>query len=491
MTIPRLQLSQEQLERLRKLSSKHQKAPIIVNKEDDKENVATVNASASSTVSTTETVSTETSTMAKEPVTTVEESPTRHRLTNLLDGSSLSPNQDSAAQTNEENVNSIDCTRGGQLNNAEGLPGPVKKKKKKGDKENDATVNASTSSTASATETVSTETSTIVKEPVTTVEESPTRHRLTNLLDGSSLSPYQDSAAHTNEENVNSIDCTRGGQLNNAEGLPGPVKKKKKEDDKENVATVNASASSTASATETVSTEASTIVKEPVTTVEESPTRHRLANLLDGSSLSPYQGSAAHTNEENVNSIDCTRGGQLNNAEGLPGPVSAEETLFCPEDLLSSDNGLSPLMHEKDCITIPCDPDVVTKTIMQVEIGCTQTSSDNGSQAANAVTASVQDKEEDYEANQRVQPTSVEEVPNVPEEENDARNISPGSCDVLGQLSNNARPDRKEAENGNAEGDSGVMSTSAEAHVQESMIDYASHYDTLEVCRTFFHLSKM
>ena len=456
-------MSQEQLERLRKLSSKHQKAPIIVHKEDDKENIAAVNDSSSSTVSTTETVSTETSTIVKEPVTTVEESPTRHRLTNLLDGSSLSPYQDSAAHTNEENVNSIDCKGGGQLNNAEGLPGPVKKKKED-DKENVATVNASASSTVSTTETVSTETSTIVKEPVTTVEESPTRHRLTNLLDGSSLSPYQDSAAHANEENVNSIDCKGGGQLNNAEGLPGPVKKKK-EDGKENVATVNASASSTASTTETVSTETSTIVKEPVTTVEESPTRHRLTNLLDGSSLSPYQDSAAHTNEENVNSIDCKGGGQLNNAEGLPGPVSAEETLFCPEDLPSSDNGLSPLMHEKDCITIPCDPDVVTKTIMQVEIGCTQTSSDNGSQAANAVTAaSVQDKEE--------------------------RNISPGSCDVLGQLSKNARPDREEVENGNAEGDSGVMSTSAEAHIQDSMIDYASHYDTLEVCRTFFTFQK-
>lgn len=253
-----------------------------------------------------------------------------------------------------------------------------------------------------------------------------------------------------------------------------------KEDDKENVASVNASASSIASTTETVLTETTATVKEPVRTVEESPTRHRLTNLLDGSSLSPYQDSTAHTNEENVESINCTGEGQLNNAEGLSEPVSTVENLFCSQELVSPDNGLSPLMHEKDCITVPCYPDVVSRTIMQVREGDTQTSSDNGSQADNVVNASVQDKEEDYETNQRLQTTMVEEVPNVPEEGNEARSISPGSCDVLGQLSDGARPNEKAAENEDAK----------EGHVEDRIIDYASDYDTLEVCRTFLPFQK-
>ena len=282
-----------------------------------------------------------------------------------------------------------------------------------------------------------------------------------------------------------------------------------KEEDEEHVATVNASASPSASTTETVSTETvsteivsaetvstekvstetvstetvSTVVEGPVTTAEESPIRHRLTNLLDGTSLSPYEDSAEHTNEENVKSINCEEGGQLNNAESLSGPVSTEENLFCSEEPFSSDHGLSPLTHEEVCITVPCHPDVVSKTCMQVEIGCSQALSDNDSQAADAITASVQDKE-DLDTNQRLEPCSVEERSSVSEEGNEPRSVSSDSCDVLRQLSTNAVPDEKETENGNAEEGSGVMSRSAEARAEDRVIDYSSHYNTLEVCGT-------
>ena len=331
-------MSQRQLERLRKLSSKHQKAPSITNKEEDEERVAIVNASAFPSASTTETVSTET--VSTETVST-------------------------------ETV---------------------------------------------STETVSTETVSTEKVSTETVST-------------------------------------------------------------ETVSTEKVS-------TETVSTETvSTVVEDPVTTIEESPIRHRLTNLLDGTSLSPYEDTAEHTNEENVKSINCVEGGQLNNAESLSGPVSTEENLFCSEEPLSSDNGLSPLTHEGVCITVPCDPDVVSKTCMQVELGCSQTLSDNNRQAADAITASVQGKE-DHETNQTLEPASVEERSSVSEEENELRSVSSDSCDVLRQLSNNAVPDEREAENGNAEEGSGVMSRSAEVRAEDSTIDYSSHYNTLEVCGT-------
>ena len=282
-----------------------------------------------------------------------------------------------------------------------------------------------------------------------------------------------------------------------------------KEEDEEHVATVNASAFPSASTTETVSTETvstervstetvstekvstetvstetvSTVVEEPVTTVEESPIRHRLTNLLDGTSLDPYEDTAEHTNEDDVKSINCVEAGQLNNAESLSGPVSTEENLLCSEEPLSSDNDSSPLTHEEVCITVPCLPDVVSRTCMQVELGCSQTLSDNNSEEADAITASVQDKEV-HETNQTLEPSSVEERSSVSEEENELRSVSSDSCDVLRQLSNNAVPDEREAENGNAEEGSGVMSRSAEVRAEDSTIDYSSHYNTLEVCGT-------
>lgn len=295
---------------------------------------------------------------------------------------------------------------------------------KEDDEDNVATVNASTSSNASTTETGSTETTTTVKEPVTTEEESL---------------------------------------------LPTP---------------------SSASTTVTVSTETTTVLKEPVTTEEESPIRHRLTNLLDGSSLSPYEDSAAHINEENVESFNCRGGGQLYNAESVSRPVPTEESLFCSSKLFSSDNGLSPLMYKEDGITVPCYPDVVSKTCMQVEMRCTQTWSDDDTQAADVITASVHDKEVDHETNQRLNPSSLEDVSSALEEGNEQGSVSPGSCDILGQLSNNTVADEKEAGNGNAEEDCDVMSRSAEVHAEDSRIDYSSHYNTLEVCGTSLPLKQ-
>ena len=374
-------MSQKQLKKLRKISSKHLKAPSIANKEDDGDNVATVDASTSSSESTIETGSTETTT---EPVTTEEES--------------LLP----------------------------------------------------TSLSASTIETVSTQTIAVVKEPVTREEES--------LLPTSSRASTTETIAVLKE----------------------PVTR-----EDESLLPTSSRAS-----TETVSTETTTVLKEPVTRAEESPIRHRLTNLLDGSSLSPYEDSAAHSNEENGKSFNCKGGGRLNNAESVSGPVSTEENMFCSSELLSSDNGLSPLMHEEDCITVPCYPDVVAKTCMQVETGCTQTSSDNDSQAADVITASVQDKEEDHETNERLQPSCAEEMPSVPEEGNEPGSVSPSSSDVLGQLSNNTEADDKEAENENAEEDSGVMSRSAEVRAEDRTIDYSSHYNTLEVCGTSLPLTQ-
>lgn len=270
-----------------------------------------------------------------------------------------------------------------------------------------------------------------------------------------------------------------------------------KEDEKKNGATLNtsAAASSTSTAktvTETATTTTTTTatVKEPVTTVEESPVRHRLSNLLDGSSLSPYRGSAAHAEEVEgvVKSISCKGDGPLNSVDSLSGPVSVEDNLFCSEGPLSFDDDCSSLLQEEDCITVPCYPDVISKTCMQVTEADNQTLSGNNSQEAGVNAAFAEDKEEGHEEHQRSQPANDDVVSNLAEEGPVPRSATPSNCDALEQLPNDALPENKEAENGNAEEGSSAMLKSAE--VKDEATDYASHYDTLEVCGMLFSLFK-
>ncbi|KAL9955136.1 hypothetical protein ACROYT_G036422 [Oculina patagonica] len=266
-----------------------------------------------------------------------------------------------------------------------------------------------------------------------------------------------------------------------------------KEDENKNSATLNTSAvasstSTTKTVTETATTTTTTTTtgKESVITVEESPVRHRLSNLLDGSSLSPYRSSAAHLEDEegNVESINCKKDGLLNNAGSLSGPVSAEDNLFGSEDPLSVDDVCSPLLQEEDCITVPCYPDVISKTCMQVTEADNQTLSDNNSQEAAVInTAPAKDKEEeDHEEHQRSQPANDDVVSNLAEEGPIPISATPSSCDALEQPPNYALPENKEADNGNAEEGSRAMLKSAEG--KDEMMDYASHYDTLEVMNT-------
>lgn len=226
-------------------------------------------------------------------------------------------------------------------------------------------------------------------------------------------------------------------------------------------------------------------------TVEESPVRHRLSNLLDGSSLSPYRGSAPHAEEEEGTdkSINCKGDGLLNSANSLSGPVSAGDNLFCSDDPLSVDDVCSPLLQEEDCITVPCYPDVISKTCMQVTEADSQTLSDNNSQEAAVNTAPAKDKEEeDHEEHQRSQPANDDVVSNLAEEGPIPISATPSSCDALEQPPNYALPENKEADNGNAEEGSRAMLKSAEG--KDEMMDYASHYDTLEVCGILFSLYK-
>ena len=257
------------------------------------------------------------------------------------------------------------------------------------------------------------------------------------------------------------------------------------EDTKKNGAALNTSAAvSTTSKAKTVTavttTTTTTTEKQPVTTEEESPVRHRLSNLLDGSFLSPYRGSAAEEEKGYVRSINCKGGGQLNNADCLSAPVSAEDNLFCSEELLSFDDVCSPLLQEEDCVTVPCYPDVVSKTCMQVTEAANQTLSDNNSQPACVISASLQDKEGDHEENQRPQPANDDLVSNLAEEGPVSRSATPDNGDALEQLPDDVLPENKEAENGSAEEGTSAMLKSAE--VKDNMIDYASDYNTLEVC---------
>lgn len=258
------------------------------------------------------------------------------------------------------------------------------------------------------------------------------------------------------------------------------------EDDEKEVSSVNTSTVPIVSSAGTVTAATTATGLEQVTTVEESPVRHRLSNLLDGSSITPHHETAEQPEEEgNVESINCKGDGQLDNAESLSGQVPAQDNLFFSEDLLSFSDVCSPLLQEEDCITVPCYPDVVSKTCMQVSDTAEQTlSGDNEIEAtASVITASQQD-EKDHEESHESQTPSNDPAANLAEDGPIPGSATPGNCAAAEQRADDALPENKKDENVNAEEGSREMLESAE--VKESTMDYASNYNTLEVCGNFF-----
>ena len=232
----------------------------------------------------------------------------------------------------------------------------------------------------------------------------------------------------------------------------------------------------------------------------ESPVRHRLSNLLDGSVPSPYREHSVRPDygDENVTNINC-EGDQFDTAKSLSNPDSVKACLF---HLVgnSVDDDSSPPLQDRHCITLPCYPEVVTKTVLQVEESLTETGSASATLTADIGVASAQEHFSNEVMNQHhgeKHSNKNDAVLSVLEQAHEPRNTASNSSDVaVTDLPSGTcifLPGSKENEDivhGIVDGEAreksepledsgcGSMSSSKE----DNSLDYASGYNTLEVC---------
>ena len=200
-------------------------------------------------------------------------------------------------------------------------------------------------------------------------------------------------------------------------------------------------------------------------TVTESPVRHRLSNLLDGSVPSPTRDKQGLLDdaEENVTSINC-EGDALSTAETSSTPESTKACLFEAVSPSSDNNDSLPVMQDDDCITVPCYPDVVYGTCLQVKDTLNESLATD-SQIADVGASWAQEKEnspanEGAEHHDEEQSSKDDTVLNVPEQQPELGHAAASnSCDVA------------------------VSDLPRVAALSESDIDYGSGFNTLEVCR--------
>ena len=217
--------------------------------------------------------------------------------------------------------------------------------------------------------------------------------------------------------------------------------------------------------------------------VRESPVRHRLSNLLYGSELSPDRDHAVVPTfcDENT----CTTKIDLNEnqLESSKNPDSVKACLFNP-DRIAADDHSAGLKQDEQCITLPCYPEVVTKTCLQVD----ETKSGSDSLAADGVFSTVETITGVDQCHEQIQSSKYNTVSSLSEQVsqpkssvNDATtDVSSGNSDLP---SHNEVPENEESVplsgemkvDREAAGDSGCSS-------EDNSIDYASGYNTLEVC---------
>lgn len=224
----------------------------------------------------------------------------------------------------------------------------------------------------------------------------------------------------------------------------------------------------------------------------ESPVRHRLSNLLDGTVPSPDCDNAGHPTEgeENVTSINCEND-KSNAAELFPNPESVKANLFDPDDISCLDDGSLPVMHDEGYITVRCYPDVEAKTCLQVEGNGNEAYSANISATTNANVPSGLERENSGNGGSEQHDEIHEQLSNdvagldVPECNASLSYDVTGSEPPSGALSPvNEKPApslggveaKVESELAEDSG-GGLMPSSAE----NSSIDYATDYSTLEV----------
>ena len=205
--------------------------------------------------------------------------------------------------------------------------------------------------------------------------------------------------------------------------------------------------------------------------VRESPVRHRLSNLLDGSAHSAdYDAILPNDGDSHVTIINGEEETE-SACELLSNPESVKARLFDPVELPSVDDASLPLTQDEDCITVPCYPDVVAKTCLQVNGALRWGFPDDTN------LASAQD-----EKNSSSEVTEHhEEVQSCNDAADDGESFR--SSGTFLPVNEEVGPGSVESEaklEGELAGDSGCGSMSSIA--EDNPIDYANGYNTLEVC---------
>lgn len=219
----------------------------------------------------------------------------------------------------------------------------------------------------------------------------------------------------------------------------------------------------------------------------ESPVRHRLSNLLDGTVPSPDCDKAERPTEgeESFTSINCEND-KSNAAE------SVKANLFDPDSISSLDDGSLPVIHDEGYITVRCYPDVEAKTCLQVEGNGNEASSANISSTTDTNVPSGWESENSGNSGNEHHDEMHEQLSNTDAGLDGPEWNASLSYDVTGsELPSNALSPvneepapslggvgaKVESELAGDSG-SGLMSSS----VENSSIDYATDYSTLEVC---------
>ena len=216
----------------------------------------------------------------------------------------------------------------------------------------------------------------------------------------------------------------------------------------------------------------------------ESPIRHRLSNLLDGTVPSPdYDNAKLPTEgEDNVTSVNCEND-KSNTVELLPNPDSVKSNLFEPDSISSLDDGSLPAVHDESYMTVPCYPDVIDNACLQVEENGNEASSNvpSGLESENSDNGGSENHDEMHEqlsnddlgldgpeCNASLSCDVTESEPPsdtlLPVDEEPAPSIDGVEAKVESELAEDSG--------------CGLMPSSA----KDSSIDYATDYSTLEVC---------
>ncbi|XP_022781777.1 uncharacterized protein LOC111322844 [Stylophora pistillata] len=134
---------------------------------------------------------------------------------------------------------------------------------------------------------------------------------------------------------------------------------------------------------------AQTVRRKETITEKESPVRHSLSDLLSGSSVISHIETYPDCEEIDVERNVC----EVPTGKSCLNRKSPKACLFYSDEPLPSENGGSPSLWNKDCITVPCYPDVVSETCQQVAEDFGKTSWNYNGQEAGLKTANTEQDE--------------------------------------------------------------------------------------------------